>query len=154
MPATATKQRIIDAIKTRMALINGTGGYYTTIGTKITEWKTNPFGPNRVDGLDIREGIEEEEVWAEDESLTFHRLPIEFRGIFKSPPSIETARNGILDIQKAISVDEFWTVGADRLAQKTLPVSNQIEVDQDESKIVGIRVDVIVEYLTEKFKES
>lgn len=151
MPATATRQKIIEAAKTRMALINGAGGYYTTIGAKVTEGKENPFGANRVDGLDISDfELEEEEVDVEDESLVLHRLPILFKGIAKSPVSPEKGRQIIFDIDKAIFVDETWG----GLAEKTVPAGSGMELDQDEVKVIGVNRRVIVEYRTGKFQES
>lgn len=151
MPATATRQLIIEAMKTRMALINGSGGYYTTIGSKVTEGKENAFGANRVDGLDVSDfELEEEEADVEDEALVMHRLPVLLKGIAKSPASPEKGRQMIFDIDKAIAVDETWG----GLAEKTVPAGSVMELDQDEVKVIGINRRIIVEYRTAKFQES
>lgn len=150
MPTTIKRQKIRDAIKTRLQGITVAGGYYTNLGTKVTVWKTNPFAANKVDAIDIRDDPEEQEVDAEDESLENRKLHVALKLIFKAPTPSEIVVQGITDVEKAIKVDETWS----GLAYRTIPDGNTMDVKQDEVTLGGATVNIIIEYQTEKFTES
>jgi hypothetical protein len=152
-----TRQLLIDRLKVRMATITTGNGYYTSAGSNVSVWKTNPFSANKVEGIDIRDLDDPSETLAEDESLEQHFLKVELRLIAKTTAT-ETAdarlRKLEADAKKAISTDEYWSSGGVRLADKTLPKGTVIEVEQDSDRIAGAVVTIEIQYVTVKFLES
>lgn len=150
MPTTIKRQLIIDAIKTRFALILVAGGYYTNLGQKLTERKPNPFGANRVDGIDISDPDENNGLAAEDQSVEQHELTLVIKAIAKSPVDASTGRKMEADIKKAIAVDSTWG----GLAARTHPENSKMEVEQNDVKILGVVITITIQYDTAAFLES
>ena len=150
MPSSAIiRKQIRDAIKARMALITGTGGYYTTIGANITIKKTNPYDAVKLDGIDIADESEEQTVEAEDESLEQRTINFKISIALKqvNPDIVLLA---IADVEKAIKVDPTWG----GLAIRTIPKGNSDEVDQQEFIFRGVNINIAVEYKTEIFNSE
>jgi hypothetical protein len=145
-----TRQAIIDAIETRMATIT-TPTFRTTLGSSVAVWKRNKFAANRLPGLNIQDITDDQQVAAEDESLTEHRLTVELKVIGKEgSTSDELVREMIADVEQAILVDETWG----GIALRTDPVSNAMDVAQDEVTIGGATIVIAIDYITEKFHEE
>jgi hypothetical protein len=147
--ANIIRKKIRDAVASRMALIDGTGGYYTAIGNHITIKKTNPYGPNKVDGIDIADESETQTLVTEaeeleDRSLIF-RLAVALKQI--DPDKVLEA---IADVEKAVNVDDRWG----GLAIRTVPLGNDDEVDQQENIFRGVNIRIRIEYSTLKFNSE
>jgi hypothetical protein len=150
MSATIKKQQIITKWKTRLALILTANGYYSNIGMKVYEWKANPFGANRVDGIEIREGDESIERRAEDASIEDHTLPIIISIVSKNPVSIDKAREYEADVRKAVLADQTFDALVDDLEHN----STEMEKEQEKDVIVGIKITFNVLYNTLTLQES
>jgi hypothetical protein len=150
MSATIKKQQIITKWKTRLALILTANGYYSNIGQKVYEWKANPFGANRVDGIEIREGDESIERRAEDASIEDHTLPIIISIVSKNPVSIDKAREYEADVRKAVLADQTFDALVDDLEHN----STEMEKEQEKDVIVGIKITFNVLYNTLTLQES
>jgi hypothetical protein len=150
--ATDKRQLTINAIKAAMALIKIADGYYSNIGEKVTEGKDNPYGNNRVDGVDIIDPHDATRDITEDTALEEHTLQIEIKTISKSAVSPETARQHIADVRKAM-----LTLFSDPWASKNLDdvrhVENDWELDQVGVKIIGTRLKFEIDFKTLKLQE-
>lgn len=141
------RKKIRDAMETRMQLIRTTGGYYSNIGANVTIKKTNPYGPNTVDGINICDESEDQTLDAEDESLEKRTIHfILFIALKQSDP--DKVLEAIADVEKIIKNNKTW----DGEALNTIPRGNEDEVDQEEYIFRGVKVHIDVEYTTEAFK--
>jgi hypothetical protein len=144
------RQTIITALEARLAAI-ATPTYRTNLGLNVSTWKRNKFADNHLPAVDIRDTIDDQEVDAEDESLTRHHLQIELVIVGKSAgTSDDLIRQLIADVEQAIAVDDTFSGSA----LSTEPVSNEIEVEQDGVTIAGATVRIIIHFITAKFLES
>jgi len=143
------RKKIRDAVATRMALINGTGGYYTTIGNHITIKKTNPYGSNKVDGIDICDESETQSLVTEAEELEDRALLITGKIALKQTDP-DKVLEAIADFEKAVNVDPTWG----GLATRTVPLGNDDEVDQEENIFRGVNIRIRIEYTTRAFNSE
>lgn len=153
MPVTDRRQLVVNKIKTALALILVSGGYYSNLGQKVTEGKVNPFGANRVNGVDVIDPSDATTDDAEDASIENHVLTIEVRTIAKDPVSPEVARQHIADVRKALltlTSDTWWNQNTTNLTH----MGNVMEIEQAEAKIIGTLITFTVEFNTLALQEA
>jgi hypothetical protein len=142
-----TRQQIVDAIKARFAGISVANGYQTDVGLKQTEWNPGPKGADpeadELPGHDIRDEVETA-VIDNKNSGTFTRvLEIVVIAELREPaPGATLARKALEDLIKAVGVDPTWG----GLARRTLPVEDDINVDELGQQIGAARLRFKVEY--------
>ena len=144
------RQTIVAAIESRLATI-ATPTYRTNLGLSATLWKRNKFSDNALPAVSIRDVADDQEMDAEDESLTVHHLQVELVIMGKSAgTSDDLIRQLIADVEQAIGVDDTW--GGNALS--TEPMGNEIEIAQDGVTIAGALVRITVHFITAKFGAS
>lgn len=141
------RQQIVDAVKARLALISVANGYQTDVGLKQTEWNPGPKGADpeadELPGHDIRDEVETTNV-KDKNSGTFDReLEIVVIAELKEEDATATlARRALEDLIKAVGVDQTWG----GLARRTLPVEDDINVDELGQQVGAARLRFKVEY--------
>lgn len=149
-----TQQTVIDKIKTALATITTVNGYYSNIGLKVTEGKTNPWGENRMDGVDVIDGDEDiDTTITEDNSVENHSLQVSIKTIAKSPFSPQVARKHIADVRKAmlsLKNDTTWL----ELVTRWTNTKNTKEMEQESLKIIGTESLFIIEFNTLELEED
>jgi hypothetical protein len=138
------RQTLWNAVKGRMALINGTGGYQTSVGSDIREWQLTPLERTDIDCLLISDP---REVPGEDQNKNsggFNRyLEFELKAFLaESTASPEKARKVEEDLIKAIGVDERWG----GLARRTHMGISEIAVDEKGARIGGLDFTIRIEF--------
>jgi hypothetical protein len=141
------RQQIVDKVKERFAGITTTNGYQTEIGSKQTEWNPGPKGADpeadELPGHDIRDEVETAEVNNKN-SGTFDRALeiVVIAELKEAVPGAALARKALEDLIKAVGKDPTWG----GLARRTLPVEEDINVDELGQQIGAARLRFKVEY--------
>lgn len=141
------RQQIVDAVKARFAGITTANGYQTDIGLKQTEWNPGPKGADpeadELPGHDIRDEVEAAEVTNKN-SGTFDRALeiVVIAELKEAGPGATLARQALEDLIKAVGIDPTWG----GLARRTLPVEEDINVDELGQRIGAARLRFRVEY--------
>jgi len=139
------RQSLFDAVLTRAATITIANGYATNIGSHVKEWQTTPLEPADLDALCVSDANENTIVGQEGENAGLYRreLEITFDAVLaENGQNAQTARKAIGDLIKMIGVDPTWG----SLARRTLPISDQVMLDDSGTRIGGVRVKVKIIY--------
>lgn len=141
------RQQIVNAVKARFALITIANGYQTDIGLKQTEWNPGPKGADpeadELPGHDIRDEVETTVV--KDKNAGSYDRELEIVAIAElkeADASATLARKALEDMIKAVSVDPTWG----SLARRTIPLEEDINVDELGQQIGAARLKFKVEY--------
>lgn len=150
MPVTMQRQKIMDALSTRMATILTTGGYYTNIGAKVSTWRAKPYATAELPAINIRDL--KETIEAREQPMAYHyrSLDVELQVVCNSATSDTTVRQMITDVEKAIGTDP--TFGG--LAIDTEALGDEINVKQEENLISGATISIQILYRTLRFQEA
>jgi hypothetical protein len=147
--ADSIRQQICTKVAARLATILTTAGYATNLGQHVYEWLPEVLEQSNTLGV----------VWKDiDESpsnLTtggtlgyhYHDLKFEFTIIASGSTAIANVRKALADVIKAIGVDQTW----DKLADRTVPVPNEMAAEQADRIVAAFRLTVIVQYRTHKW---
>jgi hypothetical protein len=141
------RQQIVNAVKARFAAITAANGYQTDIGSKQTEWNPGPKGADpeadELPGHDIRDEIETTVVRDKNSGTYDRELEIVVIAELREVDSTATlARRALEDMIKAVGVDPTWG----GLARRTVPVEDDINVDELGQQIGAARLRFKVEY--------
>lgn len=141
------RQKIIDAIDTRLQTILISNGYKTDAGLKVFAWKDGVA----LDDTDLP-ALVYKDVFDEPDQVTItnvdNTLTVEVTALVaKGSTSDERIREMIADVIKCVGVDETWG----DLAEFTRLPSGSMEVEQLEKKIFGAQIDLRIEYQTARF---
>jgi hypothetical protein len=141
------RQQIVDKVKARFALISVANGYQTDIGLKQTEWNPGPKGADpeadELPGHDIRDEVETAVIDNKNSGTFTRELEIVVIAELREPaPGATLARKALEDLIKAVGVDPTWG----GLARHTLPVEDDINVDELGQQIGAARLRFKVEY--------
>lgn len=141
------RQRIIDAVKARFAGITTAAGYQTDIGLKQTEWNPGPKGADpeadELPGHDIRDEVETAAVKDKNSGTYDRELEVVVIAELKEDGAgASLARMALEDMVKAVGVDPTWG----GLARRTVPVEEDINVDELGQQIGAARLRFKVEY--------
>jgi len=140
-------QTIFDAVLTRAATILTTNAYApglnyaTNIGSHLKEWQTTTLEPADLPALLVSDPIENSIVPEAGENAGLYRreLEIVFDAVLAEAGQNATeARKAIADIIRMIAVDPTWG----GLARRTIPISDQLMLDDTGTRIGGARVRV------------
>lgn len=141
------RQQIVDKVKERFALISLANGYQTDIGLKQTEWNPGPKGADpeadELPGHDIRDEVETTAI--KDKNAGSYDRELEFVVIAEhkeADASATLARKALEDMIKAVNVDPTWG----SLARRTIPLEEDINVDELGQQIGAARLKFKVEY--------
>jgi hypothetical protein len=141
------RQQIVDAVKARFVLITTANGYQTDIGSKQTEWNPGPKGADpeadELPGHDIRDEVETTAVKDKNSGSYDRELEIVvIAELRESTPTAALARKALEDMIKAVGVDPTWG----GLARRTVPVEDDINVDELGQRVGAARLRFKVEY--------
>jgi len=149
------RQKIVDAVITRLKLINGTGDYTSNVGNRVFD---NPITGDQASGDLPFIGVYDLDAIATPSSTgrtyeTVHAMAIGIRGFCARglTSSAANARNLIKDIQTAIRQDDKWTVTGVPLAMQTRQVRDGIARSNDTFEVDGCEVEIEVQFKTLKF---
>ncbi len=131
------RQQIVDAVKTRFALITIANLYETNIGNKLREWHVTSLDTAQLDTLVIRDTIDAVQPDDPNSGKRTWALTIVADAIFSPADDNPTkARKAIADIKKAIAVDHRWG----RLARRTDEVNDQLMIEKEGTRVGGAQV--------------
>ena len=141
MPDTI-RQKIIDALDTRMKGILSASGYETDIGLSVQDWPAGLIEDSKLPVLIYRDVSCENAI---DTLVTFsHKLMVEIDALVNDDTPVETVRKIIADIDKAIGIDDQWG----GIALLTERVSDQFRVELKERVYAGCKVVVVITFRT------
>jgi len=151
--ADSKRQRIVAAIVDRMKLINGSGGYATNITNRSYD---SPPNIDQESGEIPCVGVYDQAASANPTSTgrtydIIHVMTVTIRGWVKRGSTASAARALLKDLQKAVRVDEKWTVGGVQLAMQTRQVSEDIIRSPDTFETDGCMLEIEVQFITKKF---
>ena len=160
MPSTITRQKLVDAVKARMATILTSAGYYTNLGLKVSEWRATPFGEEELGGCSVSDPEDvpiQESIkgggTVQDRWLTVV-ISLPFSG--GSFTSGATMRQAVADVYKAIgaATPGFNLESWGGLAMLTEDMGNTKVVSQEEHRLIGVDITIRIMYRTRKWQES
>lgn len=150
--ADSLRQRIVDAVISRMQTISVVNGYQTDLGATVEDWPRR-FDEAELEALaahaaigvyDLTADSKKEHVESGD---TMHRLPFQIRIFAARSVTPRNLRRMIADVILAIGVDQTW--GA--LAITTWPGRNGFVVPSESFEISGTAIEFEIQFLTETF---
>ena len=141
------RQQIVDKVKERFALIRVANGYQTDIGLKQTEWNPGPKGADpeadELPGHDIRDEVERTVIQNKNSGVYERQLEVTvIAEVREEGPGATLARRALEDMIKAVGVDQTWG----GLARRTVPIEDDINVDELGQQIGAARIKFTVEY--------
>lgn len=152
--ADSIRQKIVDAVETRFQGILTSGGYETNLGNNVFVWRDTQKVPLTSDELPALVLFDKQCEGTEDgQVLNRHHFRLTMiADIFTDSSTGDTfVRKAIADLHKAIGVDEQWTVSTVKLAIRTKPVMDQIDIEQQEEIISAARFAFVIEFRTNRW---
>lgn len=158
--ADSKRQRIVDAIKTRMATILTANGYDTDLGLNVREWESwvqqEDIPDDGVISICDLPAVAASSDQARAErvvtGVTVWLMPVQFRIFLKRDAAVHAnLRTAIKDVNRAIRQDRRWTVANIGLAAATRPQREGPLLNEETFEIAGAVVEVEVKYLTKEF---
>src|SRR5438445_9799180 len=152
--ADSIEQKLMDAIKARMQLINGTGLYLTSIGTRVEDSRPN-WDESELPAISIFEGTVTTEE-SDDEGINvIRKMPVMIKGFLDRLDTAALdaafARKAIADIYRAIRSDDKRVVSGTPAATFTSERQHGIEYAENTFEITGVQVEIDIEYRAAKF---
>lgn len=137
------RELIFAEVKARFASITQANGYRTDIGLKLTEWQRTPKEVDQLPGVDVRDEVEETVIETKASGVYERGLMITAIAETLEPDATASeARKCLADMIAAVGVDPTWG----GLARRTLPVEDEVLVDEAGQRIGGARLMFRVEY--------
>lgn len=137
------RQQIVDAVKARFAQIATANeyapgrNYQTDVGLKQTEWHPAAKGPEDRPGHDVRDLPEETVVDDRNRGLYERKLLVQVVAeIAEADATAANARKALADMIHAVGVDPTWG----GLAKYSIPVDDEVTVDQEAQRVGGARL--------------
>lgn len=155
--ADSIEQKIIAAIVTRLQLINGTGDYLTSIGTRVEDsrpnWSEDP-DRNEIPAISVFQGPTTSEEADDEGQKVVRTMQVAIRATLlrldTATLDAAFAREAIADIYRAIRSNDQWIVSTVPQATFTSELSHEI-VYTDSYEITGVVVEIKIEYDADKF---
>lgn len=151
--ADSKRQKLISAIVTRMALINGAGSYTTNIAGRVKDSETNwAQDQDTLPAISVYDG----DAIAEPTSVgnsraTIHVMRVLIKYFAEQGTTAANCRNGIKDIKTAIRQDDKWIVSSVPLAMQTREVREGIVRNEESFEVEGAEVEIEIQFITNKF---
>jgi hypothetical protein len=151
--ADSRRQKIVDAVVTRMKLINGAGNYVTNLANRVKDSETNwAQDQDTLPAVSVFDGDAEAIPTSTGRSFnTIHVMPVLIRGYAEQGTTAAAARTLIKDIKTAIRTDDKWTVSGVQLVMQTEEKREGIVRNQDSFEVEGCEVEIMVQFMTDKF---
>jgi hypothetical protein len=144
------RQKIVDEIKARFALITTAHGYQTSLGNSVHEWRTEAFEASQLPALIIRDELQETPLPDKNTGCWLRRLNVTVDLVVaEAAEQAENARKALADVVKAIGTDPLWKdEDGKELAERTVPGNERIMTDKEGNWIGGARLEFVIEYFT------
>lgn len=149
--ADSKREKIVQAIVTRLKLINGTGSYTTNVGSRVEDNRTN-WQQNELPAISVFDGDAiKHPTSPADYKSTMNEMSVLIKGYCEQGTTAAAARNLIKDINTAIRQDDKWIVSSVPLAMQTREVVDRIARNTDEFEVEGCEVEIAVWFVHQKF---
>lgn len=154
--ADSKRQKIVDAVKTRMAAILVSGGYDTDLGQNVEEWSQHLQQEDIPDAgvLSVCDMVAEAAGTSgrSNPQETVWQMPIQLRiWLPKSRTSMANLRTALKDVNRAIREDDRWQVAGVGLVMISRPLREGPIVPEDSFEVAGAFLDFEVQFITQKF---
>jgi len=138
------RQLIFDQVKARFATITTANGYPSNVGQKIFEWQTTTVDKASLPCTLLSDPVETaSEGESKNAGLLTRHLEIEASLLLaEANQTAAKARAALEDVIKAIGTDQKWN----NLARRTVPVSDELKLDDEGLRISGVRMRFNIEY--------
>lgn len=143
------RQLICNAFDARLKTILTTNGYNTDLGLNVFEWRDTPFELNELPAINWRDLLEDDSN-ATAGTIGYHNHGVTFElkvVTAKGSTTAKEVRAILADLIAAVAVDQTW----DKLALRTDPVKNEMEVEEAERIVGGMTVTLNIIYQTKKW---
>jgi hypothetical protein len=149
------RQTIIDAIKTRLQLINGASPYYLDVSANVYIQRDTPFetwDERELPGVNIVDTDEDpdQQLLNGASNVWYRSLSVAISLVSNGALADTQVRKGIADIQRAIGTDLTWGT----LAIDTNWTGTTLEKDQQEQRILSATVNIKILYSTTQWSEE
>jgi len=149
--ADSKRQRLVDALVTRLKLINGSGGYDINLASRVEDSRTS-WQQEELPAVSVFDNEDVSHPTSSANALNIvHEMSVVIRGLCEQGTTAATARKLIKDIQRAIRQDDKWTVSGTPLAMQTRQIRDHIVRNDDSYEIEGCEVEIAVQFITQKF---
>ena len=151
--ADSRREKLVQAIVTRMKLINGAGSYATDIDDRVADSETNwAQDQATLPAISVFDGESQPNPTSTGRSLkTIHLLSVLIKYFAEQGTTAAACRNGIKDIKTAIRQDDKWIVSGTQLAMQTYEGPERIMRNPDTYEVEGAEVEIVIQYETFKF---
>ena len=145
--ADSKRETVVQALDTLLETITTTNGYETNAGANVYGWRDTPLDASMLPAL----------VWRDTDSTTpeagatdIHAMTVEIDAVVICYAAVDAApqlRKVIADVIKALGSD--LTLGGE--AQDIRQVSEEVQVEHDDRKIMAAMLTIEVEFTTGHF---
>lgn len=137
--ADSQRQKLVDAVKARLAAISVAGGYNHTLSGKVYVWRdlsqgAASFQAAELPALNIRDTDGSPEILRLGATAFNNEILFEVDCVTVTEPVDANVRKLMADVYRAIGADRYWTVLGSRLAQDTLPRGDSMTVVHGSSR--------------------
>lgn len=140
------RQQIVDAVKARMATITTANGYTSNVGQQVFEWQATSVDASKLPCILVSDPVETNLGGTDDNKNSAQRtFGLQFEVSLLLAETNQTAvkaRLALEDVIRAIGTDQKWS----GLARRTEPVSDELKLDEEGTRISGVQMKFIVEY--------
>jgi hypothetical protein len=151
--ADSKRQKIVDAVITRMKLINGTGSYSTNVANRVKDSETNwAQDQDTLPAISVFDGdsISQGKTSVDPHSI-IHTMPVLVRGYLEQGTTAAAARTLIKDILTAIRQDDRWTVSGTPLVMQSNEIRDSITRNPDNFEVEACEVEFECQFILQKF---
>ena len=153
--ADSVEQKIISAVITRLQLINGTGSYLTSIGTRVEDSRTNWDQEDDLPAISVFQGTVTSEESTDEDLQVIRTMPVMIKAFLlrldTAALDAAFARKALADIYRAIRSNDQWIVSSVPQATFTQEKSHGIEYAENSYEITGVQVEIEIQYIGSKF---
>lgn len=157
--AESKRQRIVDAVATRMRTILIANGYETDLGLNVEEWTQHLQQEDIADSgiLSVCDMVAEAAATDGRSSPreTIWLMPIQIRIWYpKDQLTAANVRTGLQDVNRAIRQDDRWKVDGVGLVMISRPLREGPIVPEDSFEVAGAFLDFEAQFITQKFNSE
>jgi len=154
--ADSRREKLVQAIVTRMKLINGSGDYTTNVANRVKDSEANwAEDQDTLPAISVFDG--DAQAFPTSPGLprgVVHEMSVMIRYFARQGETAANARNGIKDILTAIRQDDKWTVASVQLAMQTRQVVDRIVRNPDNFEVEGAEVEIGIQFKTANFNSE
>jgi len=144
------RESIVAALAARLAGITVANGYNTNAGANVTIWRVTSFDVNELPAINIAD-IRDEVIGEQIPLVQDWRLSVRIHAIADPAQLADgTLRMIVADVYKAIGVDHTFSGSAIKTDLET----DEMELDQKESRLGIATINIGIHYRTNKFQEE